>query len=77
MLGDLRDSSSVESGALELSVATVRGIPQNLLFDFLYNALGVPITAGVLYSSFGLVLSPIIAALVMSFYSVSVVGHGT
>jgi Cu+-exporting ATPase len=46
---------------------------QNLAFAFLYNALGVPIAAGVLYPFFGLLLSPLIAALAMSFSSVSVV----
>jgi Cu+-exporting ATPase len=48
---------------------------QNLMFAFLYNALGVPIAAGVLYPVFGLVLSPIIAAAAMSLSSVSVVGN--
>jgi Cu+-exporting ATPase len=46
---------------------------QNLLFAFVYNALGVPIAAGVLYPFFGLLLSPLIAALAMSFSSASVV----
>jgi Cu+-exporting ATPase len=48
---------------------------QNLGFAFLYNALGVPIAAGVLYPAFGLLLSPMIAALAMSLSSVSVVGN--
>jgi Cu+-exporting ATPase len=48
---------------------------QNLLFAFLYNALGVPIAAGALYPLFGLLLSPLIAALAMSFSSVSVVAN--
>ena len=48
-------------------------IKQNLLFAFVYNALGVPIAAGVLYPAFGLLLSPIIAAAAMSLSSVSVV----
>jgi P-type Cu+ transporter len=48
---------------------------QNLLFAFAYNALGVPIAAGVLYPWFGLLLSPMIAALAMSLSSVSVVGN--
>jgi Cu+-exporting ATPase len=56
-----------------LSVATVRNMRQNLGFAFLYNALGVPIAAGILYPTYGLVLSPIIAALAMSFSSASVV----
>ena len=48
---------------------------QNLVFAFLYNAAGVPIAAGVLYPAFGLLLSPLIAALAMSFSSASVVGN--
>jgi Cu+-exporting ATPase len=51
----------------------MRNIRQNLLFAFGYNALGVPIAAGVLYPLFGLLLSPIIAAAAMSFSSVSVI----
>jgi Cu+-exporting ATPase len=61
--------------ARRLSRATMRNIKQNLLFAFGYNALGVPIAAGVLYPAFGLLLSPIIAAAAMSFSSVSVVGN--
>jgi Cu+-exporting ATPase len=56
-----------------LSEATMRNIRQNLFFAFVYNALGVPIAAGVLYPWFGILLSPIIAALAMSLSSVSVV----
>src|ERR1019366_8757548 len=56
-----------------LSRATMKNIKQNLFFAFLYNALGVPIAAGVLYPFFGLLLSPIIAAAAMSFSSVSVI----
>jgi Cu+-exporting ATPase len=59
--------------ARELSVATVRNIRQNLFFAFVYNAVGVPIAAGLLYPAFGITLSPMIAALAMSFSSVSVV----
>jgi len=58
-----------------LSRATMRNIKQNLFFAFIYNALGVPIAAGVLYPVFGLLLSPMIAAAAMSFSSVSVVGN--
>jgi Cu+-exporting ATPase len=61
--------------ARRLSRATMNNIRQNLLFAFLYNALGVPIAAGVLYPFFGLLLSPMIAAAAMSFSSVSVVGN--
>jgi Cu+-exporting ATPase len=61
--------------ARRLSRATMRNIKQNLFFAFIYNALGVPIAAGVLYPFFGILLSPIIAAAAMSFSSVSVVGN--
>jgi Cu+-exporting ATPase len=69
--GDLRGIVRARS----LSRATMRNIKQNLFFAFVYNALGVPIAAGVLYPFFGLLLSPIIAAAAMSFSSVSVVGN--
>ena len=59
--------------ARRLSRAVMRNIRQNLFFAFVYNALGVPIAAGVLYPAFGLLLSPIIAAAAMSFSSVSVI----
>ncbi|HET6184907.1 MAG TPA: heavy metal translocating P-type ATPase [Acetobacteraceae bacterium] len=59
--------------ARRLSRVTMRNIRQNLFFAFIYNALGVPIAAGVLYPAFGILLSPIIAALAMSLSSVSVV----
>jgi Cu+-exporting ATPase len=58
-----------------LSRSTMRNIKQNLFFAFVYNSLGVPIAAGVLYPLFGLLLSPIIAAAAMSFSSVSVVSN--
>lgn len=58
-----------------LSRATMRNIKQNLFFAFVYNSLGVPIAAGILYPFFGILLSPIIAAAAMSFSSVSVVGN--
>ncbi|MFQ5527858.1 MAG: copper-translocating P-type ATPase [Thermoanaerobaculia bacterium] len=58
-----------------LSRSTMRNIRQNLFFAFIYNALGVPVAAGVLYPVFGILLSPIIAAAAMSFSSVSVVGN--
>ncbi len=61
--------------AYELSRATMRNIRQNLFFAFVYNALGVPIAAGVLYPAFGLLLSPMIAAAAMSLSSVSVIGN--
>ncbi|MDX0973311.1 heavy metal translocating P-type ATPase [Sinorhizobium medicae] len=61
--------------ARQLSHATMNNIRQNLFFAFIYNAAGVPIAAGVLYPSFGLLLSPIIAAAAMALSSVSVIGN--
>src|SRR5262249_18650998 len=61
--------------ARQLSRATMSNIRQNLFFAFVYNALGVPIAAGVLYPFFGVLLSPVIAAAAMSFSSVSVIGN--
>ena len=61
--------------ARRLSNATMRNIKQNLFWAFVYNALGVPIAAGILYPFFGILLSPIIAAAAMSFSSVSVIGN--
>ena len=69
--GDLRGIMR----ARMISESTVSNMKQNLTFAFLYNALGVPIAAGVLYPVFGLLLSPMIAALAMSLSSVSVVGN--
>jgi Cu+-exporting ATPase len=69
--GDLRGIAA----ARQVSVATVRNMRQNLLFAFLYNGLGVPIAAGVLYPFTGLLLSPMIAAVAMSMSSLSVVGN--
>jgi Cu+-exporting ATPase len=67
--GDLRGIVK----AIILSHATMRNIRQNLFFAFIYNALGVPVAAGVLYPFFGILLSPMIAAAAMSFSSVSVI----
>jgi Cu+-exporting ATPase len=61
--------------ARRLSEATMRNIRQNLFFAFIYNAIGVPIAAGVLYPFFGLVLSPMIASAAMTFSSVSVIAN--
>jgi Cu+-exporting ATPase len=69
--GDLRGIAK----AIHLSRATVRNIRQNLFFAFVYNALGVPIAAGVLYPLFGLLLSPILAGAAMSLSSVSVISN--
>jgi Cu+-exporting ATPase len=67
--GDLRGIAK----AIRLSHATMRNVKQNLFFAFIYNALGVPIAAGVLYPVFGLLLSPIFAGAAMALSSVSVV----
>ena len=69
--GDLRGLSR----AFRLSRATMRNIRQNLFFAFVYNFLGVPIAAGILYPWTGLLLNPMIAAAAMSFSSVSVIGN--
>ncbi len=69
--GDLRGIAQ----AIRLSRATMRNIRQNLIFAFGYNALGIPIAAGVLYPAFGLLLSPIIAGAAMSLSSVSVISN--
>jgi Cu+-exporting ATPase len=61
--------------ARRLSAATMRNIRQNLCLAFVYNATGVPIAAGVLYPAFGILLSPIFAAVAMALSSVSVVGN--
>jgi Cu+-exporting ATPase len=69
--GDLRGIAK----AIRLSRATMRNIRQNLFFAFLYNALGIPLAAGVLYPFAGWLLSPIIAGAAMSMSSVSVIGN--
>ena len=69
--GDLRGIARARS----LSEATVVNMKQNLAFALVYNALGVPIAAGVLYPFLGVLLSPLIAAAAMSFSSVSVVSN--
>jgi Cu+-exporting ATPase len=61
--------------ARRLAEATMRNIRQNLAFAFGYNALGIPVAAGVLYPIFGLLLSPMIAAAAMSLSSVSVIAN--
>ena len=67
--GDLRGVVT----AIALSKATIRTVKQNLFWAFIYNLLGIPIAAGLLYPFFGILLSPIIASAAMSFSSVSVV----
>ncbi len=61
--------------AIRLSRATLRNIRQNLFFAFVYNVVGVPVAAGVLYPAFGLLLSPVLASAAMTFSSLSVVGN--
>ena len=61
--------------ALQLSRAVMNNIRQNLFFAFIYNVLGIPVAAGILYPAFGVLLSPIIAGAAMSFSSVSVIGN--
>lgn len=69
--GDLRGISS----ARKLSNATMKNIKQNLFFAFIYNLIGIPVAAGVLYPFFGILLSPMIAALAMTFSSLSVIAN--
>jgi Cu+-exporting ATPase len=69
--GDLRGIAKARG----LSRGTMRNIRQNLFFAFIYNVLGIPIAAGVLYPFFGMLLSPVIASLAMTFSSVSVIGN--
>jgi P-type Cu+ transporter len=61
--------------ARRMSEATMRNIRQNLFFAFIYNAAGIPVAAGVLYPSFGILLSPIISAAAMALSSVSVIAN--
>src|SRR5205085_3884725 len=61
--------------ARRLSAAVMRNIRQNLFFAFVYNALGVPVAAGVLYPAFGILLSPVVGAAAMALSSVSVVAN--
>jgi Cu+-exporting ATPase len=69
--GDLRGVGT----AISLSKATIRSVKQNLFWAFIYNVIGIPIAAGVLYPFFGILLSPILASAAMSLSSVSVVAN--
>ena len=71
MRGDLRAAAN----AVALSRRTMRTMKQNLFWAFIYNVIGIPIAAGVLYPTFGLLLSPILASAAMAFSSVSVVAN--
>jgi len=71
MKGDLRGLER----AIRLSRAVMRNIRQNLFFAFFYNSSGVPVAAGILYPFFGVLMSPVLAALAMSFSSVSVIAN--
>jgi Cu+-exporting ATPase len=69
--GDLRGVAT----AIALSKATIRSVKQNLFWAFIYNVVGIPIAAGLLYPFFGILLSPILASAAMSLSSVSVVAN--
>ena len=69
----LKDDLKGIAQARNLSTATTNNIRQNLFFAFIYNAVGVPIAAGVLYPTFGILLSPMISAAAMALSSVSVI----
>ena len=71
MRGDLGSAAQ----AILLSRRTMRTMTQNLFWAFIYNVVGIPVAAGVLYPAFGLLLSPVIASAAMAFSSVSVVGN--
>jgi P-type Cu+ transporter len=71
MRGDLAGVAS----AIELSRRTMRTMKQNLFWAFIYNVVGIPVAAGVLYPGLGLLLSPILASAAMAFSSVSVVAN--
>ncbi len=71
MRGDLQGVAA----AVHLSRRTMRTMKQNLFWAFIYNVVGIPVAAGVLYPSFGLLLSPILASAAMAFSSVSVVAN--
>jgi len=60
---------------MKSEIKVMKTIKQNLFFAFVYNSIGVPVAAGILYPVFGILLSPVIAAAAMSFSSVSVIGN--
>jgi Cu+-exporting ATPase len=71
----IRDDLGAVASAIELSRRTIRTIRQNLFWAFIYNVIGIPVAAGVLYPFFGLLLNPVIASAAMAFSSVSVVSN--
>ncbi|MBS1902091.1 MAG: cadmium-translocating P-type ATPase [Bacteroidetes bacterium] len=71
----MRDDLGAVADSLVLSQQTLRVIKQNLFFSFVYNSLGIPIAAGVLYPAFGLLLNPMIGSLAMAFSDVSVIAN--
>ncbi len=71
MRGDLRSVAQ----AIGLSRRTMQTMKENLFWAFIYNVIGIPVAAGILYPAFGLMLSPVIASAAMAFSSVSVVGN--
>jgi Cu+-exporting ATPase len=71
MRGDLRTAAQ----AILLSRRTMRTMKENLFWAFIYNVIGIPVAAGILYPTFGLLLSPVLASAAMAFSSVSVVGN--
>jgi Cu+-exporting ATPase len=71
MRGDLRTAAQ----AILLSRRTMRTMKENLFWAFVYNVIGIPVAAGILYPTFGLLLSPVLASAAMAFSSVSVVGN--
>jgi Cu+-exporting ATPase len=71
----MRDDLAGVARAIELSRRTMRTMRQNLFWAFVYNVVGIPVAAGVLYPAFGLLLSPILASAAMAFSSVSVVSN--
>ncbi|HET9137137.1 MAG TPA: HAD-IC family P-type ATPase, partial [Candidatus Kapabacteria bacterium] len=71
----LRDDLRTVVDAIKLSHRTMKVIKQNLFASFLYNSIGIPIAAGVLFPAFGIMLSPMISSLAMAFSDVSVIGN--
>ena len=71
----MRNDLAGVADAIALSRRTMRTMKQNLFWAFIYNVVGIPVAAGVLYPAFGVLLSPVLASAAMAFSSVSVVGN--